>query len=371
MKTRRDFIRNGSLGLGTFAALGSFWPRRATAQRPDPSGAGRSLGVALVGLGNYATNQLLPALRQTKHCHLAGIVTGTPAKAARWQKEEGVRPENSYTYETYDGLAEDKAIDVVYVVLPNSMHAEYTIRALKAGKHVICEKPMALSVKECDSMIAAAKQAGKTLNIGYRLHYDPFHQEAKRLGQEGVLGKVKLFEGGFGFRAGDPTQWRLKKALAGGGAMMDVGIYVIQAARYVTGEEPVSVTAQEVKTDPVKFGEVDETILWQMKFPSGAVASCTTSYNASTDQLKVACEKGSFWVSPSYGYRHQAGGVGDKPMEFQHVNQQAVHMDAISRHILHGEPLLNIGGDEGRRDMLVIEAIYRAVASGREEKVLT
>ncbi|HEX5789845.1 MAG TPA: Gfo/Idh/MocA family oxidoreductase [Luteolibacter sp.] len=366
MTTRREFLRTSSLNLGLLAATGALSSRLAA---QNAAGAKPSLGVALVGLGSYATRQLLPALRQTKHCHLAGIVTGTPEKAIQWQKDHGVKAANVYDYKSYDRIADNPEIDIVYVVLPNSMHAEYTIRALKAGKHVICEKPMGLSVAECDQMLAAAKQAGKTLAIGYRLHYDPFHQEAKRVGQEQVLGKVKLFEGGFGFRAGDPTQWRLRKALAGGGAIMDVGIYVMQAARYCTGEEPVSVTAQEIKTDSVKFAEVDETVLWQMKFPSGAMASCTTSYNCSTDFLQVACENGRYRVSPSYGYQGMKGEVNGKPMEFTPVNQQAMHMDGIARHILNGEPLLNVGGDEGRRDMLIIEAIYRAIASGREETV--
>lgn len=366
MTTRREFLKTGSLQVGLLSASGLLSARLAA---QEAAAAKPSLGVALVGLGTYATKQLLPALRQTKHCHLAGIVTGTPEKALRWQKEEGVKAANVYDYKTYDRIAENPDIDVVYVVLPNSMHAEYTIRALNAGKHVICEKPMALTLAECDQMLAAATKSGKTLSLGYRLHYDPFHQEAKRLGQEQVLGKVKLFEGGFGFRAADPTQWRLRKTLAGGGAIMDVGVYVIQAARYCTGEEPVSVTAQEIKTDKVKFAEVDETVLWQMKFPSGVLASCTTSYNCNTDFLQVACENGKYRVSPSFGYQGMKGEVNGKPMEFAAVNQQAAHMDGIARHILTGEPSLNVGGDEGRRDMKVIEAIYRAIASGREEAV--
>lgn len=366
MTTRREFLKTGSLQMGFLSASGLLSARLAA---KDVASAKPSLGVALVGLGTYATQQLLPALKQTKHCHLAGIVTGTPEKAAKWQKDEGVKAANVYDYKTYDRIIENPDIDVVYVVLPNSMHAEYTIRALNAGKHVICEKPMALSVAECDQMLAAAKKSGKTLSLGYRLHYDPFHQEAKRLGQEQVMGKVKLFEGGFGFRAGDPTQWRLRKALAGGGALMDVGVYVIQAARYCTGEEPVSLTAQEIKTDKVKFAEVDETVLWQMRFPSGVLASCTTSYHCNTDFLQVACEKGRYRISPSFGYKGMKGEVNGKPMEFAPVNQQAAHMDGIARQILTGEPALNVGGDEGRRDMKIIEAIYRAIASGREEKV--
>ncbi|MEL6594044.1 MAG: Gfo/Idh/MocA family oxidoreductase [Bacteroidota bacterium] len=361
MTTRREFIRKSSLGIGaatlSTAAFTSLSP--ACAQAAD-----RSLGIALVGLGNYATNQLLPALQETKHIKLAGIVTGTPSKAEKWQSEQSLKASNIYNYETYDQLADNPEIDVVYVVLPNSMHAEYTIRALEAGKHVICEKPMGLSVAECDQMIAAAKKADKTLAIGYRLHYEPHNQEAMRLAGSDEMGKVKLFEGGFGFQSGDPNQWRLKKALAGGGALMDVGIYVLQAARFTTGEEPIAVTAQEFKTDPVKFAEVDETIFWQMEFPSGAIASCTTSYNARTEYMRVACEKGRFEMGPCYGYGGIRGSVNNKEMDFPAINQQAAHMDGIAQHILTGEPLLNVGGEEGRRDMLVIEAIYKAIETG-------
>ena len=366
MSTRREFIRQSSLGLGAAAigtaALSSLSP--ACAQAAD-----RKLGIALVGLGNYATNQLLPALQETQHIELRGIVTGTPAKAEKWQKEHNLKPENIYNYETYDQIKDNPDIDVIYVVLPNSMHAEYTIRGLEAGKHVITEKPMGLSVAECDQMIAAAKKANKTLAVGYRIHYEPFNQEAQRIGQEEVMGKVKLFEGGFGFQSGDPNQWRLKKDLAGGGALMDVGIYVMQAARFVIGEEPIAVTAQEFKTDLAKFAEVDETIFWQMEFPSGAIASCTTSYNARTEFMRVACEKGRFEMGPCYGYGGFKGSINNKPMEFADINQQAAHMDGIARHILLGDPLLNVGGNEGRRDMLVIEAIYKAVASGGRVEV--
>ncbi len=204
------------------------------------------------------------------------------------------------------------------------MHAEFTIRAAKAGKHVICEKPMAVSAVEAQSMIDACDAAKRKLYIGYRLHYEPHNVEAMRLGQENVFGNLKYVQTEFGFRIGDPSQWRLKKALAGGGAMMDVGIYALQAARYVTGEEPVLVTAQEYKTDPVKFAEVDETITWQLTFPSGCVASCSTSYAMSQHRLYAAAESGWFALRPAYGYGGIAGETSKGPMDFPEVNQQAL-----------------------------------------------
>jgi predicted dehydrogenase len=184
-----------------------------------------------------------------------------------------------------------------------------------------------------------------------------------RLGQEKVFGNLKYVQTEFGFRIGDPSQWRLKKALAGGGAMMDVGIYALQAARYVTGEEPVLVTAQEYKTDPVKFAQVDETITWQLTFPSGCVASCATSYAMSQHRLYAAAESGWFQLRPAYGYNGVAGETSKGPMEFPEVNQQARHMDAVADSLINGYDL-KIDGHEGLRDMRVIDAIYESIRTG-------
>ena len=143
--------------------------------------------------------------------------------------------------------------------------------------------------------------------------------------------------------------------------MMDVGIYVIQAARYSTGQEPIAVTAQEFKTDAVKFKEVDELITWQMEFPGGAVANCTTSFSASTNHMYVAAEKGFIRVSPAYGYGGVAGHTRKNKFDFAQVNQQALHMDGISNYLLNGIPHLNVGGEEGVRDMKIIDAIFSSV----------
>jgi predicted dehydrogenase len=368
MTTRREFLRQSSLGLGA-ATLGTTVLTSLATTSCAQTTKGK-LGIALVGLGGYASGQLAPALQETDHCYLAGIVTGTPEKAQKWQAQYNIPEQNIYNYENFDQIKDNPDIDIVYVVLPNSMHKEYVIRAAQAGKHVITEKPMATSVADCDEMIAACEAAGVTLAVGYRCHYEPHNQRAMEIGQNQELGAVRLFESGFGFRIGNPKQWRLKKDLAGGGALMDVGIYVIQAARYVTGEEPIAVTAQEFKTDQVKFAEVDETILWQMDFPSGAVASCTTSYNANTHFMRVACAEGGFELGPCYGYRNIRGSVQYEEMNLPEVNQQAEHMDGIAQHIQSGVELLNVGGEEGRRDMQVIEAIYRAIESGKREEVV-
>ena len=361
-QSRRTFVRTAALTLG----LSPFLPWK-TGPRPAPAFPllpdDEKLGIALVGLGNYATNQLAPALEQSALCKLTGIVTGTPAKATEWQQRHPHLAGHVYDYTTFDRIADDEAIDIVYIVLPNSMHAEYTIRAAQAGKHVICEKPMAVSVAEAQSMIDACEAAQRKLSIGYRLHFDPFNLEAKRLGQEKVFGPVHIVQSEFGFRIGNPSQWRLKKALAGGGAMMDVGIYCIQAARYVTGEEPILVTAQEFKTDPVKFAEVDETITWQLTFPSGCIASSVTSYATGLQRLYATAQRGWFELRPSYMYDGLRGTTSEGPMDFPEINQQAAQMDAFAD-CVRNDRTSTVDGYEGLRDMRVIEAIYKSIETG-------
>lgn len=357
---RRNFI--SKLGLG--AALLPFYSPNAHSSPFQQ----KKLGVALVGLGNYSTNKLAPALQETKGCHLAGIVTGSAEKASRWKSQYNIPEKNIYDYRNFDDIAGNAQIDIVYVVLPNSMHHEYVIRAAKAGKHVICEKPMALSSKECQEMIDACKKSNVKLSIGYRCHFEPYNMEAMRVGQQKVFGKVKVVESSMGFKIGDPNQWRLKKSMAGGGAMMDVGIYAIQGARYVTGEEPVSVTAQEFKTDPVKFAEVDEMIFWQMEFPGGAVSTSTTSYASSFDRLYISADSGWLELQPAFGYGPQAGSSGKGVLDFPQVTEQALQMDDFAMCVQSNRES-SVNGEEGLKDLKVIEAIYRAIGSGRKEKV--
>ncbi|MEL6671235.1 MAG: Gfo/Idh/MocA family oxidoreductase [Bacteroidota bacterium] len=361
MLKRRDFLYKSGVGLAGAALL-------PTAVACAQAQSKRKLGIALVGLGNYSRGKLGPALRETKRCYLAGIVTGTPEKATQWQAEYGISPKHTYSYDNFDEIANDPDIDVIYIVLPNAMHAAYTIRAAKAGKHVICEKPMAVTVAECDEMIAACRENNVHLSIGYRLHYDPHNLEMMRLGQQQVHGPVKLIEASDGWNGVNWENWRFHRELSGGGAMMDVGIYCIQGARYVTGEEPISVRAQEFKTHLEKFKEVEETITWQMRFPSGAAANCATSYATSMDRLYVGAEKGRFDLEPAFGYGKIVGTVNGQRMKQEHINQQAAQMDAFAGVVLDGDKNL-VPGEMGRQDVKIIQAIYQAVASGKEVEV--
>ena len=324
--SRRLFIRNISIGIGSIAlapAISSFGL---------PSRKGKKLGVALVGLGNYSGGQLAPALQETKHCYLAGIVTGTPAKEKIWAKRYDIPEKNIYNYNNFDSIANNPDIDIVYVVLPIALHKEFTVRAANAGKHVICEKPMAMNARECEDMIAACRNAGKMLSIGYRLHFEPYNLEMMRLGQKKIYGDLETIEAANGFvYSGDPNAWRLKKALAGGGGLMDMGVYAIQGARYITGEEPVYVKATQEKTKPDLFNEVDETVFWELEFPSGAISKGKSSYNANWNNLKAIAKKGTFELTSAYRYGGMEGVTPEGRMRFPQVNQQALQMDDFAR----------------------------------------
>ena len=327
------------------------------------------LGIALVGLGYYSTDVLAPALQQTEQVYLAGIVTGTPEKAEEWSKKYNIPASNIYNYENFDSIADNPAIDIIYVVLPNSMHAEYTVRAAKAGKHVICEKPMALSVRECEQMIEACEQAGVKLSIGYRLHFEPTTQEVMRIAREKPFGNIQFVTAGAGYRESRADHWKLSKEY-GGGAMMDMGVYSLQGARYSTGEEPIAVTAQTFVTRPDLFREVDETTTFQLEFPSGAVANCHTSFTANMNYLLVNAERGWVRLQPFSGYGGIKGETSQGPLNFPEINQQAAQMDEVALCIKENRPM-RVPGEEGLKDIKVVEAIFRSIQAGGARISLT
>ena len=325
------------------------------------------LGIALVGLGKYSTGQLGPALKETKHCYLAGIVTGSPVKAVEWQKQYNIPDANVYDYDNFDFIRNNDEIDIVYVVLPNSMHEEFVNRAAKAGKHVICEKPMAITVEECDRMIAACQKAGKQLSIGYRLHFEPHNLEMMRLGTEKVFGEIRSMKAGHGMTTVDG--WRIDKELAGGGPLMDVGIYCLQAIRYTTGMEPVAVRAQEgPKKDKEKFNSVEESMTWQMEMPGNMIAECATSYSDDMKYLRADADSGWFELQPAYQYRGIKGKTSDGKMNFPEVNQQALQMDDFALSIKENKPT-RVPGEMGRQDVKILQAIYKAMETGERVEI--
>lgn len=359
--SRRTFIKQLSIMAASAGATAGF------SHRVQARSIQNKLGIALVGLGYYSTDLLAPALQETEHCYLAGIVTGTPAKADAWSRQYGIPQKNIYSYETFDQIADNPDIDIVYVVLPNSMHAEYTIRAAQAGKHVICEKPMALSVRECEQMIEACEKAGRKLSIGYRMHFEPTTQEVMRIGKEKVFGDIRFVMAGAGYRESRADHWKVKKDM-GGGAMMDMGVYSLQAARYSTGEEPISVTAQTFVTRPDIFTEVDETTSFQLEFPSGAVANLHTSFSASMNYLYVTAADGWVRLDPFSSYRGITGETSQGSLNYPVINQQAAQMDEVARCIVEDKPM-RVPGEEGLRDMRVVEAIYESIRTGQKIKL--
>jgi predicted dehydrogenase len=249
------------------------------------------------------------------------------------------------------------------------MHAEFTIRAAQAGKHVICEKPMAMNVAECEAMIQACEAAKVHLSVGYRLYFEPHHLEMRRLGTGKVKGNVKMIESSLGYSMADPKIWRLNKALGGGGAIMDLGVYCVQGARRTLGELPTTVSAQGFVRDEKIFKDIYEMMLFTMEFPSGAVSNSTTTYTSFVDRLHATTGSGWFALQPSFTAGGAKGNSSDgiltfKTPEFQQINQ----MDNFANCIINNKKS-EASGEEGLIDLKIIEAIKQSADTGRKIKL--
>jgi predicted dehydrogenase len=365
MNSRRDFLQKLTASTIAFPVLKQFVSEK---KNHKFSYDGPPLRVAIMGLGSYGT-RVADAMKDCKMAKLVGVVSGTPSKVKDWQAKYGIPEKNCYNYENFDGLKNNPDIDAVYVITPNGLHHDQVIRVAKAGKHAICEKPMSVNAKEAKEMVDTCKKANVKLLIGYRMHFEPKTLEIIRMRKAGDFGKVLFFQGLSGFRIGDPNQWRLNKQLAGGGAMMDIGIYSINGARYMIGEDPIWVTAQETKTDPVKFKEgVDETIQFQFGFPGGATASCLSTYAMSNlDRFFLDGDKGYAELLPSTGYGPIKGRTNKGELDFPHVTHQTVQMDEMAAIILQNkQPIVPVDGEEGLKDMKIIDAIFQAAKTGKK-----
>lgn len=348
---RRQFLATAASAIPA-TAISNFAFSRDTRQK--------RLGVALVGLGYYSTDLLAPALQLTQHCYLAGIVTGTPAKATSWQKRFNLKDKNIYNYSNFHSIASNDDIDVVYVVLPPSMHAEYAIRAAGAGKHVWCEKPMAVTVAECEQMIASAKSNKVKLSIGYRMQHEPNTQQIIQFGKDKKFGSIKSLIARAGYFDGRSDHWKQKKSM-GGGAMYDMGVYPLNAARYSTGLEPIAVTAKQSTTRPDIYTEVDETMEFDLEFPHGVIASCKTSFGEGLNTLKITCEKGWYALEPFQAYSGIRGETSSGMKLNQTIrNQQAQQMDDDALAIMNDTKVI-APGEEGLKDIRVVEAVYKSV----------
>ena len=358
MYTRRRFL-TASSAWAAAPLIGT------SVTRASAAASRKKLGFALCGLGSLSTHQIAPALQKTANCRLAGIITGTPAKAAKWKAEYGIPDKNIYDYDSMHRMADNPDIDVVYVVTPNALHLDYALLAARAGKHVFCEKPMEISVARCRQMIDAVKAAGRVLGIGYRCRFEPNHLELIRIARSRELGRLKVIDAHFGFPI-IPGVWRLKRALAGGGPLMDVGIYCLNATRYITGEEPVSVSAMVTRGDADRFAEVEESVTWQAKFPSGTVSHCSSSYNtAPLGYVRAFAERGWFGLEPAFNYDGIHGMRSDgKPIDLPSGDQFATEMDDFAECVLTGQPT-RVPGEEGLRDVRLMMSIYEAAQRGQ------
>ena len=359
---RRTFIKQsglyGTLGLG----LACKPQMRQTGTALDK----KSIGVALLGLGGYSRGQLAPALQLTKHCHLAGIVTGSPDKIPIWQREYDIPDANVYSYESLSEIANNDAIDVVYIVVPTGLHAKYAIAAAEAGKHVWCEKPMAMNTKECQSIIDACAKNKVKLSIGYRMLHEPNTQTLMSYVESKPFGEITGVDAAACYRGGGPSGWRANKAM-GGGALYDMGVYTVNGIRYATGMDAVEVVSAEHIIDrPKLFKEVDETTIYSLRLSNGLIANGVTSVGRSGNKLQVNCENGWYNLSPMQSYNGVVGDRSDGSQALQVFveNQQALQMDDDALALLNNSELM-CPGNEGLKDIHIIEGIFEAAATGK------
>ena len=313
---RRNFVKLSALAMA-WTCMPSY------AQNVGASG--KPVGYGAIGLGTIS-DIFMRACAQSQTAKITALVTGHPdTKGVKYAEMYGIPKTSIYTYETFDRIRDNKEVDAVYVGLPNSMHCEFTVRAAQAGKHVLCEKPMAISSAECRKMIDACRQANVKLMIGYRVQFDPTWIQVSEIIGSGKIGQLQSFQGGF-FAQQQVGAWRLSKKLGGGGALMDLGIYPLNAIRHALGEEPTDFTAiVSTREQGTRFAEVEQSMEWTMKFPSGVLASCGCSYGSrGPSYVSVHAEKGTLEMNPAFGYEgmHLRGDAGGKPIDLLSSGKQ-------------------------------------------------
>ncbi len=356
---RRNFIKTAGFAVSGLSMAPGILPNILLPRNKE------KLGVALVGLGYYSTDILAPALQLTQHCMLSGIVTGTPSKAETWKAKYRLPDKNIYDYTGFDQIANNPDIDVIYIVLPPSMHEEYVIRAAKAGKQVWCEKPMAVTASECQAMIDACQKNKVSLSIGYRMHHEPNTQDIIQYTRNLPYGKIKDAYAEAGYRDGRTTHWKQIKKM-GGGCMLDMGVYPLNALRYSIRKEPLSVlSAKASTTRPEIYHEVEETMEFELEFPNGVIGKGMTSLGKGMNSLQVNCEKGWYKLEPFQAYNGVKGMTSDgKVLNKTINNQQAKQMDDDSLSIMNKKPML-VPGEEGLKDIRIVEAIKQAAKEGK------
>jgi predicted dehydrogenase len=345
---------------------------------PAPLPPEQRIGIAIVGLGRLSLEEILPAFTESKRVKPVALVSGSPEKAKAVAAQYGIKPDAIYDYASFDRIAENPAIQAVYIVLPNAMHHEFVLRAARAGKHVLCEKPMAVSSAQAREMTAACKAANVKLMIAYRIQYEPHNREAMRLLRSGELGPVKFIDAINTQVQGDPDQWRMKHAMAGGGSLPDIGLYCLNSTRAYLGEEPNEVFARIWSTpnDP-RFREVEENVSFMLRFPSGIVANCFCGYGAHDGKpMRVHLEKAWIDIESAFAYEGQSMRIGHRAGRHTSIdevkvgmkNQFALEMDHFGACIaLDRQP--HTPGEEGVQDHVVMEAIYESARTGQPVKL--
>lgn len=354
---RRQLLKTlGVLGLaGAAPGLWAATPRRR-------------LGVALVGLGYYSRDLLAPALQLTQHCYLAGIVTGSPDKIPHWQATYNIPERNVYHYGNMHELANNPDIDVVYVVTPTGLHQHFSVIAANAGKHVWCEKPMAMTASECQTIIDTCRKNKVQLTVGYRMQHEPNTRRLMAMAREKPYGNIRDIIAEAGYRSGSTSHhWRADPKL-GGGALYDMGVYPLNAARYTSGEEPIAVSARQETQNPV-YAQVGETTWFDLEFPSGAIAKCLTGYDRNLNTLRANCEKGWYELVPFQSYSNVQGRTSDgitlKPSP---ENQQARQMDNDALAIINNAAPL-VPGENGKQDIVILEAVLKAITEKKKVRI--
>jgi predicted dehydrogenase len=341
---------------------------------PNPVPPGERIGYAIIGLGRISLEQALPALGETKGSKPVALVSGSPDKARVVAQRYGIPEDAIYSYQDMERMRENRAVQAVYIGLPNALHREFTERAAAIGKHVLCEKPMATTPEDAQAMIAACEKARVKLMIAYRCQYEPYNREAIRIVRSGELGKLRSIEATNVQSSGTAPQWRFNHALAGGGALPDIGLYCLNATRYITGEEPVDVFARSYSPagDP-RWAQIEESIAFMLRFPSGVIANCLASYDSYNDKtMRLHFERGTVEMPSAFEYHGQQlyvarreGGVGVREQrKLEQKNQFALEIDHFSESI-RTDRRPHTPGEEGAQDQVLMAAIYRSAQEGR------
>jgi predicted dehydrogenase len=333
--------------------------------------AGR-LGYAVVGLGRIAEHAVLPAFAHSKRSKLAAVVSRDQDKARRVAAKFGA----ANAYSDYAACLNDPAVEAVFITSANGAHADQTIQAAEAGKHVLCEKPMAPSVAECLKMIRACRRNRVRLMIAYRKYFEPASVALKKLVDRGKLGRLKIMHSAFTMNL-HPVRsaaWHLDQRVAGGGSLVDVGVYCVNTARWIAGRSPAEARAYQWTVDPKRFREVDENIAFDLIFPGGLVVQASSSFAAAQASfLHVHGERGWAALDPAYAYNEERrlfGQIDRRWFEtrFPILDEFALELDAFAQCVRSGrdpEP----DGWEGLRDVAIMEAIYEAARTNQAVRI--